>query len=387
MITEVTISNYKSLGEDVRVPLGAMTALVGANGSGKSNMADVFRFVAESLTMGLEAAIASRHGIKAVRRWSSGPPNNVLIQMQIREPTFQGSYEFTLGGSNVEDYRVKSETAAIMRTDIGTMDKFRLVEGKWKEGPENLRPKVTGQSLALTLLAGDERFAPLAEALKNVRVYSVFPDTLREPQKPDSVKPMKQHGENWATTLQALSSNGGAGELKAGLAKLTGDVRDFRVRQIGGYLNAEFLHETPRRRVKDRQKWFECAQESDGTLRMAGIITALVQDPPLTLIGIEEPELTVHVGAIPLLYDYLKQASRREQVLLTTHSIELLELLDVDDIRVVERRTGVTTVAGVRHDQRDAVKQRLLTVGEIISMEGGLQPELPLPESPSKPEH
>ena len=387
MITEVTISNYKSLGEDVRVPLGAMTALVGANGSGKSNMADVFRFVAESLTMGLEAAIASRHGIKAVRRWSSGPPNNVLIQMQIREPTFQGSYEFTLGGSNVEDYRVKSETAAIMRTDIGTMDKFRLVEGKWKEGPENLRPKVTGQSLALTLLAGDERFAPLAEALKNVRVYSVFPDTLREPQKPDSVKPMKQHGENWATTLQALSSNGGAGELKAGLAKLTGDVRDFRVRQIGGYLNAEFLHETPRRRVKDRQKWFECAQESDGTLRMAGIITALVQDPPLTLIGIEEPELTVHVGAIPLLYDYLKQASRREQVLLTTHSIELLELLDVDDIRVVERRTGVTTVAGVRHDQRDAVKQRLLTVGEIISMEGGLQPEPPLPESPSKPEH
>ena len=123
------------------------------------------------------------------------------------------------------------------------------------------------------------------------------------------------------------------------------------------------------------------------TTRLAGIITALVQDPPLTLIGIEEPELTVHVGAIPLLYDYLKQASRREQVLLTTHSIELLELLDVDDIRVVERRTGVTAVAGVRHDQRDAVKQRLMTVGEIISMEGGLQPELPLSESPSKLEH
>ena len=197
---------------------------------------------------------------------------------------------------------------------------------------------------------------------------------------------MKQHGENWATTLQTLSGNGGAGELKAGLAKLTGDVRDFRVRQIGGYLNAEFLHDTPRKRVKDRKKWFECAQESDGTLRVAGIITALVQDPPLTLIGIEEPELTVHVGAIPLLYDYLKQASRREQVLLTTHSMELLELLDVDDIRVVERRNGVTAVAGVRHDQRDAVKQRLLTVGEIISMEGGLQPELSLSENLTTPE-
>jgi len=386
MITEVTISNYKSLGEGVRLPLGAMTALVGANGSGKSNSADAFRFVAESLTVGLEAAIASRHGINAVRRWSSGRPNNVSIQMQIQEKAFSGSYAFTLGGSSVEDYRVKAEEAVIIWKDKSS-DKFRLVEGKWKEGPSDLRPKVTGQSLALTLMAGDERFAPLAGALKNICVYAVFPDTLREPQKPDPVKPMKQHGENWETTLQGLSSNGGAGELRAGLAKLTGDVRDFRVRQIGGYLNAEFLHDTPRRRVKDRQKWFECAQESDGTLRVAGIITALVQEPPLTLIGIEEPELTVHVGAIPLLYDYLKQASRREQVLLTTHSIELLERLDVDDIRVVERRNGVTSLARVRQDQRDTVKQRLMTVGEIISMEGGLQPELPLSESTSKPEN
>ncbi len=386
MITEVTISNYKSLGDDVRLSLEAMTALVGTNGSGKSNVADVFQFVAESLTVGLEAAIARRHGINAVRCWSSGRPNNVTIQMQIREKEFRGSYGFTLAGSSVEDYRVKAEEAVILRTDNSSADKFHLVESKWKEGVSDLRPKVTGQSLALTLMAGDERFAPLARALKNTCVYAVFPDTLREPQKPDPVKPMKQHGENWATTLQGLTSNGGAGELRAGLAKLTGDVRDFRVRQIGGYLNAEFLHETPRKRVKDRQKWFECAQESDGTLRVAGIITALVQDPPLTLIGIEEPELTVHVGAIPLLYDYLKQASRREQVLLTTHSIELLELLDVDDIRVVERRNGVTSVASVRQDQRDTVKRRLMTVGEIISMEGGLQPELPLSESTSQTE-
>ena len=44
----------------------------------------------------------------------------------------------------------------------------------------------------MTLVAGDERFAPLANALRNVCVYAVFPDTLREPQKPDTVRPMKQ---------------------------------------------------------------------------------------------------------------------------------------------------------------------------------------------------
>ncbi|MDD2765451.1 MAG: AAA family ATPase [Opitutaceae bacterium] len=103
--------------------------------------------------------------------------------------------------------------------------------------------------------------------------------------------------------------------------------------------------------------------------------SALLQEPPLTLIGIEEPELTVHVGAIPLLFDYLKQASQRGQVLITTHSIELLEQLEIDDVRVVDRCNGVTTVANVRRDQRNAVKKRLLTIGDIVSMEG-LQPEL-----------
>lgn len=377
MITTIEVSNYRSLGSDVRMNLGRLTALVGPNGAGKSNIADVVRFLAEALTVGLEAAIASRHGIDAVRRWSSGRPFNLSIRVSWSEESFSGTYAFTLAGDSAEDYRLKEEEALVCEKSTGANHRFRLREGKWTEGPADLRPKVTGQSLAMTLVAGDERFAPLADALRNVCVYSVFPDTLREPQKPDTVRPMKQHGENWTTILQGMTSNGAADELKAALAKLTGDITDFRVRQLGGYLNAEFLHATERKRAKDRQKWFESAQESDGTLRVAGIITALLQEPPLTLIGIEEPELTVHVGAIPLLYDYLKQASRRGQVVLTTHCVELLEHLDIDDIRVVERRTGVTTVAPVRQDQREAIRKRLLTVGDVVNMEG-LQQELPV---------
>ena len=158
----------------------------------------------------------------------------------------------------------------------------------------------------------------------------------------------------------------------------TGDIDDWRVRPLGGYLSAEFRHQTETDGVKRRQKWFESEQESDGTLRVAGIITALLQSPPLTLIGIEEPELTVHVDAIPLLCDYLKQAAERGQVLVTTHSVELLEQLDVEDIRVVERRDGVSTVGPVDGKQREAVKKRLLAVGDIVTMEGLKQQELPL---------
>ena len=377
MITEVTISNYKSIGPDVRLRLGSLTALVGPNGSGKSNLVDVFRFVAEALSVGLDSAVTTRHGIHVVRRWSSGRPFNMSIQMRLRAAEFSGSYAFTLAGDRSEDYRVKEEEALVVSKD-GKQAHFRLEECKLVEGPSDLRPKVTPRSLAMPLVAGDERFAPLANALANVSMYSIFPDTLRAPQKPDTSQPMKKHGENWASVLKALPDETARAELTTALGQLTGDIDDWRVRPLGGYLSAEFRHQTETDGVKRRQKWFESEQESDGTLRVAGIITALLQSPPLTLIGIEEPELTVHVDAIPLLCDYLKQAAERGQVLVTTHSVELLEQLDVEDIRVVERRDGVSTVGPVDGKQREAVKKRLLAVGDIVTMEGLKQQELPL---------
>lgn len=377
MITEITVSNYKSIGQDVRLTLGSLTALVGPNGSGKSNIADVFRFVAEALSMGLDSAVTTRHGIHVVRRWSSGRPFNMSIEIKLKGKAFSGTYAFTLAGDRAEDYRVKEEEALVVPIN-GNSVRFRLEEGKWIDGPSDLRPKVTPRSLALTLVGGDERFASIADALTNVCIYSVFPDTLREPQKPDSSRPMKQHGENWASTLKSLSDGDIKADLTAVMGQLTGDINEYRVKPVGGFLSAEFRHQCEENGTKRRQKWFESSQESDGTLRFAGIVTALLQDPPLTLIGIEEPELTVHVGAIELLYDYLNQAARRGQVLFTTHSVELLEKLDIDDVRVVARKDGVTTVSRVQEKQRMAVKQRLLTVGDIVDMEGLKQEELPL---------
>jgi predicted ATPase len=224
LITAIEVSNYRSLGADLRVNLGRLTALVGANGVGKSNVADLIRFLAEALSVGLEAAIASRHGIDVVRRWSSGRPFNLSVRAELTEESFSGSsgsYGFTLAGDSAEAYRLKEEQALVYDKATGASHRFQLHEGKWAEGPADPRPQVTGQSLTKTLVAGDERFAPLASALRNVCVYAVFLDTLREPQKPDTVRPMRQHGENWTTVLQGMTANGAAGELKAALAKLT----------------------------------------------------------------------------------------------------------------------------------------------------------------------
>ena len=372
MITRLRVSNYRSLGEHVDLELGRFTVLVGPNGAGKSNVVDVLRFVSDAMHMGLSGAITHRDGIGAVRRWSGGHPFNVAIGLELfLEEGIQASYAFELRGDSAEEYKVKLEEASV--ASGGELSAFRVENGVWMTGPPGLTPPLDDTSLALPIIGGDARFQPLVYALQRIAVYAIFPDTLRAPQKYGPLKPMDRHGSNWASILKDQPRDSWKPELVSALAKLTGDTEDIKVTQAAGYLVVQFRHTSPNR----KPKWFGAAQESDGTLRVAGIVTALLQEPAVPVIGIEEPELTVHPGAIPLLYDFLKQASRRSQVLVTTHSPELLDLVDADDVRVVLRDQEGTTVAPMSLEQREPVRQGLLTLGEVLRTEG-LQQELPL---------
>ncbi|MFL6201237.1 MAG: AAA family ATPase [Thermoanaerobaculia bacterium] len=364
MIRRLTVSNYRSLGEDVRVDLGRFTALVGPNGSGKSNVVDALRFVSDAMHMGLSGAIANRHGIGAVRRWNSGQPLDISIRLDLElEHGLPACYAFELHG----DSKVRSEEARVGGS------RFRIEDGRWLEGPSGLQPPLDENSLALPVIGGDLRFQPLVHALQQTSIYAIFPDTLRAPQKYVSLKPMDLHGANWASVLKDQPVETWKPELIGALNRLTGDVEDLEISQAASYLVVQFRHASP----NGIPKWFDAAQESDGTLRVAGIVTALLQEPPVPVIGIEEPELTVHPGAIPLLYDFLKQASLRSQVLVTTHSPELLDLVDADDVRVVLRGEEGTTVAPMSATQRDAVRGGLLSLGDVLRTEG-LQQDLPL---------
>lgn len=373
MIATVSISNYRSIGEDVQITLGDMTVLVGENGSGKSSVVDAIRFVSDALAIGLSGAVTHRHGIQAVRRWSSGHPFDLTIGLQLRLSNGSGGYSFTLTGDRQDEYAVKRESAWVEIN--GQPVRFTVESGAWLAGPTELRPPLDKMNLALPLVGGDARFRPLVDALRNTEIYEIFPDTLREPQKYDPRKPMDRHGANWASILKDQSPDTWRDDLVVALQKLTGDINDVRIQSAAGLLVVEFLHAVQSKK-KGVSKWFSVAQESDGTLRVAGIVSALLQDPPLMLVGIEEPELTVHPGAIPLLYDYLKQASRRSQILITTHSPDLLDLFAESDVRVVTRQSGVTKVSTMLKSQRAAVQDRLVSLGDVMRSEG-VQPELP----------
>ena len=370
MLTHVHASNFKSLGESVDLPLGRFVALVGINGAGKSNVVDVPRFVAHALRDGLDAAVTSRGNMRGLGRWSGGRPFDVGIRIDVAQGKAQGFFDLRIGSQEGgESYRVLREEAE-WQEGSGSAAHYVVEKGAWT-GPEGLSPSLEADGLALPLVAADRRFKALHEELRSVAIYSIFPAVLRLPQQFDSSSPVLEHGENWATGLRTVTRNKELhAQLRAALHAVVGDIEDVRVKGVGGFLSPQFLHSKSPEITSKKAKWFDAAQESDGTLRLAGILTALLQEPAPRLVGVEEPELTVHPGALPVLHDYLLEASLRGQVIITTHSPDLLDLMAPESIHVVERRAGVTTVSRMDPDQQQLVRDHLTRPGELLRIEG-----------------
>jgi len=113
---------------------------------------------------------------------------------------------------------------------------------------------------------------------------------------------------------------------------------------------------------------------SDGTLRALGILTALFQggnDHRATLVGIEEPETGLHPSAFATLREALQRASARKQVLITSHSPELLDdpELSPDTLLSVASEGGETRIAAVDSASRKMLEEHLFTAGELLRLD------------------
>lgn len=230
-----------------------------------------------------------------------------------------------------------------------------------------LSPQVDEDTFVLSAIAGTEPFSYVRSALVNVGFCSIFPNTIREPQKPGGTESLEEHGSNLASiirNMKKLNSNWFP-DLKLALKKVVPDIKELKVQQVGSYLVIKLLHDG-----LSEDHWFDASQESDGTLRVLGLLTALYQDSPKSLLAVEEPELTIHPGALGVLSDILVEASNRSQLLLTTHSPDLISRLPVKSLRAVEKLDGITYINEIDETQRKAIEQRLFSAGDLLRLEG-----------------
>lgn len=376
MITRVQVKNFRNLA-DVDVTLGPLTILVGRNSAGKSTFLDVLRFVRDALHLDLETAISLRGGIPAIRKWSShGRPHDIEIHLDFADEGTSGHYGFVLGSGIEGSPRVKREFCEIFLGEVQMHPRFESRNGKWITSPRdwfmsdgigsgfpNFPDKLMLPSVAAFLLD----FSGIFKHLTSTNFYSVFPNTLRLPQKQTSNATLLEDGQNLATTLRSIKKRKDFyPDLLAALGRVVEGVNDLRVVEAGGYLVVELKHQIQ----NNRAPWFPLAQESDGTLRILGLLAALYQETPHSLIAIEEPELSIHPGALTILSEVIQEAAQHSQILITTQSPDLISQFTADQIRVVEQTEGQTQIGPLDETQREAINAQLFSAGDLLRIEG-----------------
>ncbi|MYB50085.1 MAG: AAA family ATPase [Dehalococcoidia bacterium] len=211
----------------------------------------------------------------------------------------------------------------------------------------------------------------LHRELSELCFYHVFPNTIREPKKQINSRRLDEQGTNLTSVLREMQRNkietGDFGDLRRSLTHVVPGITDVRTEAVGGYLVLKFKHSNI---VDGKGVWLDASQESDGTLRMLALLTAVYQRRRPPLLGIEEPESAVHPGVLAVLAEIFEEASLRTQVVITTHSPDLIDRLPIACIRAVEFVDGETKVGKISETQAQAVKQGLFTAGELHSMEG-----------------
>lgn len=374
-ITRVSIKNYKSIAA-CAVTLHPLTFLVGPNGAGKSNFLDVLRFVTDALRTSLGHALRERGGIKEVRRRSGGHPTHFSIRLDFKLSSgANGHYAFRIGARPQGGYEVQNEECVLHGPELLPPPPvyFTVRGGEVIKTSAQVAPAAASDRLYLVNASGLAEFRPLYDALSHMGFYSLNPDRMRDLQAPDAGELLMRDGGNITSVLGLLKTQhlDAKQQIEEYLSKVVPGVSGVDVKTVGPKETLEFRQKVAG--MKD--PWhFLAANMSDGTLRVLGILVALFQSgngQRVPLVGIEEPEVALHPAAAGILLDSLRAASQLTQIVVTSHSPDLLddEKLDIDSILSVVSSEGVTEVGSLDEHGRSVLHDHLYTAGELLRLD------------------
>lgn len=387
-LMRVRLRHYRSIAS-ADVALRNLLLLVGPNGSGKSNFLDALRLTSESLQTSLEQALRSRGGVAEVRRRSTGHPNHFAIDLEFRGEDLQGAYGFEVGAVRGGGFRIAREYCDVwLDSRAGEGERcpdarFSVVDGTLDFATEPVMPPVSAQRLYLVAAAGLEAFRPVFDGLAGISVFNLNPDVMRRPYTSDAGELLHRDGANIASVLDRLerSERGRADKVRIEeyLQQIVPGMHGVERSDLGNWETLQFIQDVP----GARNPWrFQAQSVSDGTLRALGVLVALFADTGETLstIGIEEPESALHPAAAGVLLDALRDASERRQVIVTSHSPDLLDRHDfkLEELRAVRSIEGATIIGELDQAGALALREDLYTPGELLRTDQLL---------PARPDH
>jgi predicted ATPase len=369
-IREVHIRNYKSI-EQAVVRLGDLTVLVGTNASGKSNFVDALAFVRECLADSVEAALERRGGYATVCWQPSFRTGAVGIRLVIDlEDDEVADYAVELSAQFGTPVLALTERCVVERAD-GRVNRYSVKNGSFTEEIAGIRPQLEPGRLALFAASATPEFRAVYDFIVKIRTYAIDPKRMSEFQARDSGTQLAPDGGNAASVLQHLHD-----EQPARFERVSELVRSVvpSIRRIGTQRitarvqTIRFDEDGPDDRAPMA---FFADSMSDGTLRALGFLLAVYQAGAPSVLMIEEPEANIHPAAAEVVTSVLIDASRRSQVLVTTHSPEVLDYDDLSDdvFRVVAKADGRTAIAAVSAATRQVIRDHLYSPGELLRID------------------
>ncbi len=400
-LKRVVLRNYKSI-KHCDVTLGPLMFLVGPNGSGKSNFLDAIRFVSDSLRTTVRQAVEDRGEVRDILRATpEGRAEEFSIELSLSLPDgTDASYVLVVGEEN-GNFVVREEKCLIQ---VGgqPLAEFLVRDGDVVSASITPAPRFTGHQLFLTTVSGHPDFTELHVALAGMRFYNIDPKTIAtEASGGKPARELMYHGGGALFTAHQIFPKAGVQDdsrkhyqdrieqylgailgqpiqvqLKTDNARLVGEggALFYRGEPSDEHNPQRLFFRFPVLSGEYKPVYFWASQMSDGTLRAFGVLLALFQcavrpkSDPILLVGLEEPESALHPAAAGVLFDALREASHFTQVLVTTHSADLLDVKDVDSesLLVVESVGGESIIAQADEASKSIMRDRLCTAGELL---------------------
>lgn len=373
-IHSIRVKNFKSLRDVTIKDIPGFAVFIGANGTGKTTLIDVFGFLKDCLSGNAKSAVQKRAGFaQLVSRGHENETIEIELKVELDVATGKNRRVTYMLGVGEVDRRVivRAERLSWKRGSYGAP--FNFLDFKDGKGnaivdqmDENGQPVPESELdreeetldspdiLALKALGNLKRFeavSQLRELIEGWTVSDFHIDKARPEPDAAPAEHLNEDGSNLALYAQYLAE-----DHKDVFQRLLKTMQE-RVPGVAEVSPEDTGDGRIALRFRDAafEKGFLARYVSDGTIKMFAYL-ALLEDPdPHPLLCIEEPENQLYPSLLPVLAEeiaaYCTARKSGAQVFVTTHSPDFLSSVPLDAIFWLRKEAGFTTVYKANDDK------------------------------------
>ena len=353
-VSHLKVRNWRNFPR-IDVDLRERQFVVGPNASGKSNLMDVFRFlrdIAKTEGGGLQKAVADRGGMTRIRNLAARRDPDIAIEVRLSDPgNGHEAWRYELGLKQ----QARGNRHTLITYERVSRDEVTVLDRPNEDDREDI---VRLTQTYLEQITANRDFRDMARFFQSITYHHLVPPLLRhtdlirgqtiegDPYGQDFLDRIaREHERTRRARLSRIEQ-----VLKLAVPRLE-QLEFIRDRETGRpHLQALYAHWRPRAGIQREDQF------SDGTLRLIGMLWALLEGESLLLL--EEPELCLHSGIVNRLAALFLRMQRNagRQVLISTHSAALLSDPDIEEEEVLLLKpVHEGSNAEVAADVRDAL--------------------------------